>query len=88
MSRAINRAPLAVTTDGTVLVNAVAFDVPKRIEALIESAMEQRGAVFIGIVASPAEVRFVLERAHDATYEAACLTAGRRQKRNRARRKS
>ncbi len=62
MSRTIHRAPLALTTDGTVLVNVAGFDTPKRIETLVKLAVAQRGAVFIGIALTPAEVAHLIDQ--------------------------
>ena len=49
VSRVIDRAQLAVTSDGEVLLNVARFDVPKRIEEIVTAALRQRGAVFIGV---------------------------------------
>jgi hypothetical protein len=86
VSRAVHRAPLALASDGTVLLNVAEFDEPKNIEDLVRTALKQRGVVFIGITANSSEVRFIMERIHDAAHEAACLSAGRRQRRARGKR--
>jgi hypothetical protein len=61
MSRLIDRAPLAVTSEGVVLLNAAIFDVPKRIDAIVRVALRQRGAVFIGVALSRREVERLLD---------------------------
>ena len=63
MSRVIDRAPLAVTSEGVVLLNVARFDVPKKIQEIVRVALQQRGAVFIGVALSPAEVRRLLDEA-------------------------
>jgi hypothetical protein len=61
VSRVIERAPIAVTSDGDVLLNIARFDVPKRIEEIVKMAVRQRGAVFIGVVLSKTEVARLLD---------------------------
>ncbi len=61
MSRVIDRAPLAVTSDGDVLLNVARFDEPKTVEEIVRLAIRQRGAVFIGVALSPAEARRLLD---------------------------
>ena len=63
MSLVIDRALLAVTNEGEVLLNVARFDVPKKIEESVRFALRQRGAVFIGVALSPAEVRRLLDEA-------------------------
>jgi hypothetical protein len=81
MSRQIHRAPLALASDGTVLVNLAEFDGPRSLGAFLEKAMAQKGAVFVGVQMTPAEVRRVLSDVSDNYKEAAAYVAGRRQKR-------
>jgi hypothetical protein len=80
VSRRVSRAPLALTSDGVLLINLAVFDVTKRLEALLEAAFREPGEVFIGVPARPDEVTFILERAADSAYEAASVCAGRRRK--------
>jgi hypothetical protein len=63
MSRVIDRAPVAVTSDGDVRLNVARFDVPKRIEEIAGMARRQGGAVLIGVALSPAEVTRLLDEA-------------------------
>ncbi|HQP39699.1 MAG TPA: hypothetical protein PLI95_31160 [Polyangiaceae bacterium] len=85
MSRTIHRAPLALASDGTILLNTAVFDVPKRIEQLLELALRERGAVFIGIALAPHEVEQLRLQVDDAVLQAAFFTAGARQRRSRQR---
>jgi len=80
MSRRTHRAPLALASDGTVLVNLAEFDGPRSLEAFLEKAMVQKGAVFVGVQLTPAELRRVLSRVGDGCTEAAAYVAGARQK--------
>ena len=81
MSRRIHRAPLALASDGTVVLNMSEFDGPRSLEAFLEQAMAQKGRVFVGVQMAPAEVRRVLARLDDGSQEAAAYVAGGRQKR-------
>ena len=80
MSRKTQRAPFALASDGTVLVNLGEFDGPRSLEAFLEKAVEQKGRVFVGVQLTPAEVRRVLARLDDGCQEAAAYLAGGRQK--------
>lgn len=83
MSRRVCRAPVALTSDGMLLINLAVFDVPKRLDVLLAAALRERGEVFIGVPARTEEVAFIVEKAFEATYEAAAISAGRRRKRRR-----
>lgn len=81
MSRGIDRSPLALTSDGVVLLNVAMFDGPKKLDMLLHIAIREHGSVFVGVPLQPSEVKFALERQYDSTYEAACICAGSRQAR-------
>jgi hypothetical protein len=57
MSQRILRAPLALTSDGAVLLNVVELDVRAVPDALLRAALQQRGAVFVGVALDRHEVR-------------------------------
>jgi len=80
MSRRVHRAPLALCSDGTVLLNLAEFDGVRSPAALLERALAQEGAVFIGVQLSGAEVERVLTRLDDNYTEAAAYLAGGRQR--------
>jgi len=80
VSRVIDRAQLAVTSDGDVLLNVARFDMPKRIDEIVKMALRQRGAVFIGVALSPAEVRRLLDEAAMILPNVTGPMAGRRQR--------
>ena len=80
MSRVIDRAVLAVTSDGLVLLNVARFDVPKRIEDIVRMALRQRGAVFIGVALSAVEVTRMLAEAAMVLPNVTGPLVGRRQR--------
>jgi len=88
MSRVIDWAQLAVTIDGDVLINVARFDVPKKIEEIVKMALRQRGAIFIGVALSPAEVRRLLDEAAMILPNVTGPMVGRRQRGKVRRRRS
>jgi hypothetical protein len=80
VSRVIERAPIAVTSDGDVLLNVARFDVPKRIEETVKMAVRQRGALFVGVVLSAAEVRRLLDETAMILPNVTGPMVGRRQR--------
>ena len=80
MSRVIDRAQLAVTSDGAVLLNVARFDMPKKVEEIVRMALRQRGAIFIGVALSPAEVKRLLDEAAMLLPNVTAPMAGRRQR--------
>lgn len=54
------RAPLALATDGTVLLNLTELDVADDADALANAIMEQKNDVFVGIRVSRAELQRLL----------------------------
>ena len=80
MTRRVHRAPLALASNGTVLLNLAEFDGARSPAALLKRALAQEGAVFIGVRLSGAEVQRVLARLDDNYAEAAAYLAGGRQR--------
>jgi hypothetical protein len=80
VSRIIDRAPLALTSDGEVLLNVARFDVPKKIEEVVLMALRQRGAIFIGVALSSVEARRLLDDAAIVLPNVTGLLVGRRQR--------
>ena len=78
MSR-VHDAPLALTSDGTVLVNLAHFDGPRSPAALLRRALAQKGQVFIGVQLTEQEVDDVLERLRHGSAEAVAYVVGARQ---------
>jgi hypothetical protein len=81
MSRTIDRASFAVTSDGAVLLNVAEFNVPKRLETLVRLARTQPGALFIGVHVTQAELRRLRRALGDAESNAAAHLVGRRHRR-------
>jgi hypothetical protein len=82
MSRTIDRAPFALTSEGNLLLNLAMFDV-KKLEALFELAERERGAVFVGVILGRAERDFLGQRIHDAAHDAAARIVGARLRRRK-----
>ena len=80
MSGVIDRAQLAVTSEGDVLLNVARFDVANRVEDVVRMALRQRGAIFIGVALSPAEVTRLLDEAAVLLPNATGPMVGRRQR--------
>ncbi len=84
MSRRMHGTALAVTLDGTMLVNLAQFGRKRmRPEALLRAALEQPGALFIGVALMPRETEETLRRIDNASVEAAAYVVGARQRRRR-----
>jgi hypothetical protein len=82
MSRTIDRAPFALTSEGNLLLNVATFDA-KKLEALFELAARERGAVFVGVVLGRAERDFLDPRTGDAAHDAAAWIVGARLRRRK-----
>jgi hypothetical protein len=79
----IHPCGLAVTFDGTLLVNASHCASEQNPEALLRRALDQGGTIFIGVQLSPAETDETLRWIDDRAAEAAGHIIGRRQRRRR-----
>jgi orotidine-5'-phosphate decarboxylase len=87
MSHKLSRAPLAITSEGEMLLNVFQFDITgKTIDRLVAQAKDERGAVFIGIVVSPTEAEQVRRDLDDTSLQASFVVVAARQ--SRARRRS
>jgi hypothetical protein len=74
-------APMAIASDGTLLMNvAHATDVtdPRK---LVDAAMVEGAPVFVGVTARPGEVATMLGRLNDAFAEVVALAFGARRRR-------
>jgi hypothetical protein len=75
----LHKAPFAVTSDGTVLINVAEFD---GVETVQDAVGVANGAnVFIGVPLTKAEVRRVLLQVGHGHREAAAYVVGGRRKR-------
>ena len=77
MSRKLHQAPVAVTTEGALVVNVAAFG-PTNIESLIARALDDDAELFIGIVIDESERGLLLERLDNAAAEAVAKIYGKR----------
>ena len=84
-SKKTSTAPLAVASDGTVLLNMVHADGSRDPTMLLERALHEGGVVFVGVTITRPEQALLLKRMDDATEETAAWIWGRRQRRRRAR---
>ena len=80
MSRRLSRAPLAVTSEGAVLLSAALFDDVTGMDEVVALAREQPGAVFIGVVINPDELQQLRHLLDDAQLQAAFTLIGARQR--------
>ncbi len=83
MSRRVHRAALAVTTDGTMLVNLAHFGGEKNAREVFRQALEEKGELFIGVVLSKRETDDTVARLDNASAEAAAIVVGKRRRRAR-----
>jgi len=81
VSRRVHRAPLALTSDGTVLLNVAEFDGRRDLAELLRKARSTRGRVFIGVEVDGREVALIVEEAAGGAAEGVARVVGRRQRR-------
>ncbi len=67
----LSTAPMAVASDGSVLVNATTWTTEDDIDAVVQAARAHGGTVFVGVALSPTEVRQALHMADDMAAEIA-----------------
>ncbi len=79
MSRQIDDVPFALGADGKVYVNAALFDEVETAEEIFERALDERGAVFIGVELDERDWDIVSPRIASACREASAFVIGRRQ---------
>ena len=87
MSHKLARAPLAITSDGEMLLNVFQFDIThkKTIDRLVAHAKDERGAVFIGVVVSATEAEQIRRELDDTSLQATFGVVAARQARARRR---
>jgi hypothetical protein len=69
-SKGVSMAPMAVASDGAVIINVAASSVgPVDPLKLVERAIAEGGQVFIGVTVSEQERRLVLKHLDDSTAE-------------------
>lgn len=80
MSRLIDDVPFALGADGKVYVNVALFDEVETPEEILERALDEPGAVFIGVELDEQDMNLVSPRVASACREATAYVVGRRQK--------
>jgi hypothetical protein len=68
-SKKVSTAPMAVASDGTLLLNIAMTDGPADPRKLVERALAQGSPVFIGVIANRSEVAVTKRWMDDATFE-------------------
>lgn len=66
----LNDAPIAVTSDGTVLANARHLHPSHDLEAIVAAAVERGGEIFVGTALRGRETKRVRAHLEDAAAEA------------------
>jgi len=77
MKGRIHRAPLALTSDGTVVANLAHFDTLEDAQAALRQALELGRQVFISVALTPEEVAFVRKRIDDSGAETLAWLLGK-----------
>jgi hypothetical protein len=81
MKGRIHRAPLALTSDGTVVANVAHvdahFDEAEDAHAALERALDGGRDVFISVALSPEEIAFVQKRVDDSGADALAWLIGK-----------
>lgn len=70
----------ALGADGTVYVNAALFDEVETPEEILDRALTEPGAVFIGVELDEQDMELVTPRIASACREASAFVIGRRQR--------
>ena len=68
-SKRVSMAPMAVASDGTLLINVALTDGPDDPVKLVERALAQGTAVFVGVVATAQEIAVTKRWMDNATAE-------------------
>jgi len=80
VSRLIDDVPFALGADGKVYVNVALFDEVETPGEIFERALDEPGAVFIGVELDEQDWDIVSPRIASACREASAFVVGRRQK--------
>jgi hypothetical protein len=77
----LHQAPLALATDGTVLVNVARLVDRDDLDRVIEHARDQGGPIFVGVLVPTADMPGLLHDLDDAAAEIAAWVSVRRHRR-------
>jgi hypothetical protein len=81
VSRVLDLAPLAVTSDGTLFVNVAKLTTATDLESVVRGAQEDARPVFVGVMMSVREAELVMASLDNAADETAANIAGQRRRR-------
>jgi len=81
----VHPAPFALTSDGTVLINAAEMTSAASLEEILMWLANHDGPLFIGVVITASERKTTLLRLDHALADAAAHLAGARTRRKRPR---
>lgn len=81
VSRGVELAPFAVTSDGKLSVNAAKLSASTVFASVVRAAGGEKRAVFIGVLLSSEEAEFVMARLDNAADETAARLVGQRRRR-------
>jgi hypothetical protein len=79
----VSTAPMAVASDGALIITVAASTGPRDPMKLVERAVAERGQVFVGIVLSRKEVAFAMKALDDSSAEISSWIFGGRHRRRR-----
>ena len=77
----LSKAPLAIASDGSVLLNVGQLVTADDLATAVKEAHEQGGPVFIGVPMTMAEINLALAATDDAAAEIVARIGGRRRAR-------
>jgi hypothetical protein len=83
VSKWLSMAPMAVASDGSLIVNVAVSAGRLDPQKLVERALAEGRPVFVGIVLRPKEVTFTMKALDDSTAEIASWLWGARHRRRR-----
>lgn len=86
MSRRVHVAPVALASNGTVIVNLATFDIGRTPASLLRAALAEPGQLFVGVELSTREAKRLVDHVQFSVTEGAAFTVGRRQREARKRR--
>lgn len=81
MSRRLELAPFAVTSDGSLFLNVAVIASATELDSVVRAAAHEKRAIFIGVMLTPEEADFAMARLDNAADEAAARIVGARARR-------
>lgn len=87
MNRRVHLAPIALTSDGDVLINIAKLASSADFETIVRAAEREHRAIFVGVMLSSRETEFAMARLDNAADETAACIVGRRRRRSRGKKK-